>query len=91
MTWATPVLWIGSVALALFAVDRLLLWTETRGWIYWRKTKRKTSGLGAGLMQLNTIFDPSTTHAVEVRQEREVEEKKNGDDDAQRPPGDSIS
>jgi hypothetical protein len=27
-------LWIGGAAIALFALDRLFLWMEARGWIY---------------------------------------------------------
>ena len=36
---------IADLAIALLSLDRLLLWMEARGWIYWRKVKSKS---GAG-------------------------------------------
>lgn len=39
-----------GVGAAGFAGDRLLLWMEGRGWVYWRRTKRLSS-IGAGLVQ----------------------------------------
>jgi hypothetical protein len=35
-------LWIAGVTIGLFALDRLFLWMEARGWIYWRKVKSKS-------------------------------------------------
>lgn len=43
---------VGAMVL-LFLLDRLLLWAEARGWIYYRRRK----GLGAGVLQ---EFDPAT-------------------------------
>ena len=88
-------LWIAGAAVALgslFALDRLLLWMEARGWIYWRKTKRKRNGGGgAALFTLNAMFDPSIRHAAEVREEREIEDEDDGDDESQRPLGDRLT
>jgi hypothetical protein len=39
-----------GVGAAAFAEDRLLLWMEGRGWVYWRRTKTLSS-IGAGLVQ----------------------------------------
>ena len=46
--------WPAKVALALlgliaaaFLLDRLGLWMEKRGWIYWRKKKRDTAAAAA--------------------------------------------
>lgn len=34
-------LWIIGIVVALFGLDRLFLWMEARGWLYWRRVKRK--------------------------------------------------
>ncbi|MEV6424902.1 hypothetical protein [Streptomyces sp. NPDC051662] len=34
-----------AVGVCLILVDRVLLWAESRGWIYYRKSKARTSAL----------------------------------------------
>lgn len=84
---------ITGAIVALFVLDGVLLWLEKRGWIYWRRVKRKSSGggIGAGLNAMNTMFDPSARHAIEARKEQEMVEDDNGDDDADRPPEDRLT
>ncbi|WP_432095173.1 hypothetical protein [Streptomyces sp. bgisy100] len=41
---------LAALAAAAFLADRLLLWMERRGWIYWRKRKG-LSAIGADFMQ----------------------------------------
>ena len=73
---------IGSVA-ALFALavvfDQIALWAERRGWIYWRRSKRRPSG---SLGYLETIFQPSITHVIEeeTRERTEAEQDQSGED-----------
>src|ERR1700750_45630 len=83
-------IWVAGIIVALFALDRLCLWAEAKGWIYWRKVKRKGSG-GAALMTFNSFFDPSAHRAMEAREEQVVEGEDNGDDDAKRKPDDQVS
>jgi hypothetical protein len=82
--------WIAGVVVVLLALDRLGLWAESKGWIYWRKVKRKGSG-GAALMTLNAVFDPSAHKAIEAREEQQQEDEDNGDDDGERKPDDQVS
>lgn len=83
--------WIIIFLVGLFALDRLLLWMEARGWIYWRKAKRKGSG-GADIFAAMSFTDPGARHAVEARQERAGEEDEDdGDDDRKRSPDDRVS
>ncbi len=85
------VIWITGIVVALFVLDRLFLWFEAKGWVYWRKVKRKSSG-GAALMTFNAVFDPSAHQAIEVREERILEEDEDdGDDDGERKPDDRVS
>jgi hypothetical protein len=81
--------WIIGIVVALFALDRAGLWAESRGWIYWRKVKRKGSA-GAALFTLNSVFDPSAHHVAEAREERAMEDEDTGDDDGQRDKEDRL-
>jgi hypothetical protein len=75
-------LWIAALMAALFALDRLLLAMEARGWIYWRKVKRK--GAGGGYLLGPDIFDPGKRYLEEAREEHVLEDEENGDGDDKR-------
>jgi hypothetical protein len=75
-------LWIAAIVAALFALDRLLLAMEARGWIYWRKVKR--TGAGGGYLLGPDIFDPGKRYLEEAREEHVLEDEENGDDDDKR-------
>lgn len=81
--------WLIGIVAGLFALDRLLLWMEARGWIYWRKVKRKASG-GGGPFVVGSVFDPTMTYAAEAREERALEDSEDGDDDGKRPLRDRV-
>ena len=67
----------------LWALHRVLSYAEDRGWIYYRKKRGSFGGLGVTSNFLN-IYDPSRRHMQEVV--REVEWKRDGDDDGDRGP-----
>lgn len=69
MEW---VLGLAAVAAALFAIDRLGLYAERRGWIYWRKVKPSSMG-GALTAGLAEAFQPNRVHYV---QEQRREKKR---------------
>jgi hypothetical protein len=67
MIWWKPV---GLVLLAggiLFGLDRLLLWMESKGWIYWRKSKTSASRIGNAMLEVHSFFEPSKKHLIETR------------------------
>lgn len=75
------------VALAiLFLVDRILLWAEARGWIYWRK--RRGSPASAGVLgELVQVFQPSQQFVQEEKSRLEAgveQERAEGDVDLER-------
>jgi hypothetical protein len=74
-------IWI-LVALAaiavLFALDRLLLAAERRGWIYYRKKKPNPASVGSALMQVQALFEPPKQHVVDVRRQQ-VKRQQDGD------------
>ena len=72
-------LWIGGVVVTLFMIDRLALWAEERGWIYWRRKKAQTGALGSALMEMNVITNPSAQHVIEAKGAKKLEERENDD------------
>lgn len=92
MTVVDAAVWIAVAVACLLTLDRLLLWMEAKGWVYWRKTKRKGgASIAAGLISMNAIYDPSAHHLAEARQEQEIEDEDDGDDDSKRAEDDRIS
>jgi len=82
-------LWVIAGVIALFALDRVLLWIEGRGWIYWRKVKSKS---GAGDVLTGFGFsDPGTRDLEEARRENVVEDEDDGDDDGHRKDFDRLT
>jgi hypothetical protein len=70
---------IAALALLGLVIDRIALWAEAKGWIYWRRTQRRGTG---SLGYLEPIFQPSITHVVEeeTRQHTEAEQDQSGED-----------
>ena len=67
--------WIAGTVAVLFALDRVLLWAERRGWIYYR-THRPVRG--ASLYHLNELSQMLTGSGIpEVREE--VQQDESGD------------
>lgn len=60
-------LWLAGIAAAAVAVDRVALWAEARGWIYWRHRK-PDSNAGGVFSDLVELFEPSHRHLVEEQQ-----------------------
>lgn len=57
------------VLVALVFLDRLGLWMERRGWIYWRK-RRSRGTLGATLLELQKIFESGKSkHVIEAKRD----------------------
>jgi hypothetical protein len=82
-------LWGLVVVAALIALDRLFLWMEEKGWVYYRK-KKSSVGMGDIFLGGN-VFDPGAKHLQEARQEKTQEEEEDGDDDDKRKPEDRVS
>lgn len=83
------VLWILVVIGVLIALDRLFLWMEAKGWVYYRKVKSKSSG--AGIFLGGNVFDPGAKHLAEALEEHVLEEEDDGDDDDKRKQSDQVS
>lgn len=69
---------LGAIAL-LVLLDRVGLWAERRGWIYWRRSKRRGTAAGNALLDLETFMNPAARHVIEAREETIVNETNAGD------------
>ena len=72
-------LWLGGVIVTLFMIDRLALWAEARGWIYWRRKKAQTGAMSSMLMEMNVITHPSAQHVIEAKDAKKLEDRENDD------------
>lgn len=70
---------VGAVGLVLFGLDRLALWAERRGWLYYRHQKGKGA---VNLGFLDQIYQPSMEHVVEeeTREHTVADQDESGDD-----------
>lgn len=91
MPWPLTVV---AVIAGLFALDRLLLALERRGYIYYRVRKPASTGAGNALLELQQMLSPSTQHVVIARKEHGAEHDEDGGppDGAgrRRPPRDTL-
>ena len=64
--------WVVGGVVGLLLLDRLGLWAESRGWIYWRK--RRGRSLGSGVLGgMAEVFQPNQVHYVrELKRERRL-------------------
>ncbi|MBN9289034.1 MAG: hypothetical protein J0H47_14005 [Gammaproteobacteria bacterium] len=69
------------ICAVLYIFDKILLWLEEKGLLYYRKRKSDRSGLiGNTLLELQNIFNPSTQNVIEMKQNSEVKQCKNNTD-----------
>lgn len=67
---------IGAAALLL---DRMALWAERRGWIYYRHRKPSGSTLGSAFLEVQSLLEPNKRHAAEVQRQEPTEQDEQGD------------
>lgn len=78
MVWTWILLAGVVVAIIGFLLDRLGLWMESKGWIYWRRSEKRGS---ASLWLIEEIYQPSMTHIreEEVRERTEADQDESGE------------
>ncbi|HET8993200.1 MAG TPA: DUF6191 domain-containing protein [Rhodococcus sp. (in: high G+C Gram-positive bacteria)] len=61
-----------AVLLLVFAIDRLGLLAERRGWVYWRKRNRP-AGTSAGVFgEMQSFLSPAYQHVVEEQHRQQT-------------------
>jgi hypothetical protein len=88
-TAARILVWLGAAGAAAWALDRLLVAAELRGWILYRLTPRPRHeyrrAAGSALIGLDGLFRPAARHVAEVTQEAAVH--READDEGDGGPG----
>lgn len=60
------------IIISLYFADRICLWLERRGWLYYRRKKPESSILGNAFLDLQTILNPSAQYIIEMKQKENV-------------------
>jgi len=71
--------WIVGFVAGVFVLDRFLLWIESRGWIYYRRTKPGRGASTYHLLEWTSTFDPTQREVIEIRVKEERREDEAGD------------
>lgn len=72
-------IWGVAIGLAVLMLDRLLLWMESRNWIFYRRSKGGPRGAIYHALEMHSIFDPGIKHVHEIQVKEEEEEDESGD------------
>ena len=79
VTIAKWVGWLLAAVVALWLLDRVLLWMESRGWIYWRRKQPSASSLGTAVLEVQSLLEPAKQHVVQVKREQRKEQAESGE------------
>ncbi len=78
-----PFLWILvsiGIILMLFCLDQLALRMERRGWLYYRKTKKRTgANLGDAFLEIQSLIEPAKKYLLEIKREEKEDEADSGE------------
>ncbi|MGK2856865.1 MAG: hypothetical protein ACSLFQ_06640 [Thermoanaerobaculia bacterium] len=68
-----------AVAVALFALDRLLLAAEARGWIYYRKKQSSPGTSASAFLELQSMLEPGRKYEIQALRNDEEERDDEGE------------
>jgi hypothetical protein len=71
-------IWGLAIGLALFTIDRLFLWLESKGWMYYRRKKPRGGAAVYHLMQIHSVFEPGFEEVIEIKVQEEKSEDESG-------------
>lgn len=52
---------------AIYLSDRLCLWLERKGWLYYRNKKASGGVMGSALLELHSLLQPGIRNVVEIK------------------------
>jgi hypothetical protein len=67
------------VLVLLVVFDRLALWAEREGWIFYRKRTARPGSLGTALLQSHAILEPRVKEVVEASAEQSPDHEVGAD------------
>ncbi|HBY59259.1 MAG TPA: hypothetical protein DEH78_05525 [Solibacterales bacterium] len=72
--WASPAATacfaLAAAAVCLYALHRLALWLEDKGWIFYARRRARPDALGNALVNLHELVKPEVRHTVQARRPR---------------------
>jgi hypothetical protein len=72
------VIWGIGLLTVVAAVDRVLLWLESLGWINYSRNKLSRGGAMYHTLELHSVFDPGMQEVMEVKYAEQQEEDESG-------------
>jgi len=63
----------------LYALHRLAIWAERRGWIYYVKRRGTSGALGTAFLEIQSIMEPGKRYVVEERSSQVVGNQDSGE------------
>ncbi|MGB9893990.1 MAG: hypothetical protein ACPLRA_06210 [Candidatus Saccharicenans sp.] len=73
------IFWILTIIGFLLVIDRLLLYLEIRGWIYYRRKKPSSSALSNACLEVQQLLEPSKKYIIEIKKDEKREQQEAGD------------
>ncbi|MGQ9801988.1 MAG: hypothetical protein ACUVRL_10050 [Candidatus Saccharicenans sp.] len=73
------IFWILAVIGFLLALDRLLLYLEIKGWIYYRRKKPNPGSVGNVCLEIQQLLEPSKKYVIQVKKEEKKEQQESGE------------
>lgn len=61
--------------IGIYLVDKICLWLEGKGWLYYRHEKPRGGVIGNSLLELHAILNPATHHIIQMK-ENQVSHKR---------------
>ena len=59
--------WLLAAALGLYALHRLGLYMEDRGWIYYRKARGSSGAFANAMLEAHKALEPGNAQVIEAR------------------------
>ncbi|RFT16613.1 MAG: hypothetical protein OP8BY_1226 [Candidatus Saccharicenans subterraneus] len=73
------IIWMGCGIAVLLLLDRLFLYMEGRGWIYYRKKKPSSSALSNACLEVQQLLEPSKKYVVQIKKDERRDQQEAGD------------
>jgi hypothetical protein len=70
--WLKISLILLCIVMVLFALDHLLLWMESRNWIYWRRRPPGSSPLAGVMKDFQHLVEPQSRQVIEDQRQRQA-------------------
>jgi len=71
--------WLAVAILALWALDKVLLWVEGRGWIFYRRNRPTPGSLSSAFLEMHGLIEQGKKVIVQEMKKVKQDESHSGD------------